>query len=558
MIRKKLNRILKNSSSSNTNRNHSKKPNLSKYGISNLSTSFTKSRAHSLPMENKLTEIQENTRDYLLNFENSDSSFQTFKRTQDLNSSFNRTTRNNYSKKSARTINDVPRVIYSKLEDDIEVTLKKLGHKRKNFEEKGPGIVKKSREDLALTTTKLEKLASILRYRKCKDILFYSQDLADTAIQTQLPSIIVHILDFFIPLLEYFNEISLIEKYSRVLMEYSRQKEDLKGKLRASEFMGLFFRANNKFQKALKRYFKMLEYSLKSNSNKAELRAYGAIGLCYYYMGEIEKSIPFERRAMSGILEPRTSRLRRKSLKKFKEYGESDSEGEEITLQENIMEESTAQEKSIDEMDPGERLKHLRSFRQAKAMYAVKKYEKEKRIIRLPGIMRRIHKEKGMLKNILQTEFSFDEQEKKKNQGFLWEDKKIFMNNHLSPFRNKMMYDIQAQNKFKSFRSKSLKKRGEIEMRQYNTYSKIIGKLFIVIKSVEREVEHLNELYLKLENSYCVHTYFYETQIRKVEEENAKMMRRLELRKQKEEREEREADIEREKSKLISKREKIE
>lgn len=74
-------------------------------------------------------------------------------------------------------------------------------------------------------------------------------------------------------------------------------------------------------------------------------------------------------------------------------------------------------------------------------------------------------------------------------------------------------------------------------MRQYNTYAKIMGEIYMVIQTAERDVENLKDLYDKLENSYCIHTYYFETQIRKVEEENAKFFEKERIKKEKEERE---------------------
>lgn len=517
MIKEKLKNIL-NRQRPRRSRTFQKKSNLSKYGLSNLSTSFTKTRSNSANVGSKLKSINENYHDQLISFENTKTSFKSKK---NFKKNLGSTT------STIKSLKNVPRLIYSELEDDIEITLEKLGHKRENFEEKGPGIIKQCMEDLQITKMKLKKLVAILRFRKCKEILFHSQSLADTCVQTKLPSIIVVVLDFFIPLLQNFNEISLVEKYSKIMMEYSRKSKNMRGKLRASEFMGFFYRTNNQPKKALKRYFKMLEYALKLYSKQSELKAYGDIGMCYYYMGEIKKSIPFQKRSMMGILEPKKSRLREKEKNNGKNNFESSSEGEEITLQDNLLGKKDESEKNLDEMTPGERLKFLRSFRQANAKFLVKKFEKEKKIIRLPGIMRRMHKEKGRIKNILKTDFTFDEIEKNNRRGYIWDDKRVFMNNHLSPYRNKMMHDIFAQKKFKSYRSRSVKKYGEIGMLQYNSYSKTMGKIFLVIQCAERDIHHLKELYDKLENSYCVHTYYYETQIRKVEEENAKMLAKI-------------------------------
>lgn len=139
---------------------------------------------------------------------------------------------------------------------------------------------------------KLEKLVSILRYRKCKEILFHSHALTDTCVQTQLPSVIISVLDFFIPLLQNFNELTMICKYSRILMDYSRRSNNTRGKLRACEFYGYYLKMNNKYEEALKRFFKMLEYSLRINEKELEIKAYGNIGMCYYYLGEIQKVSP--------------------------------------------------------------------------------------------------------------------------------------------------------------------------------------------------------------------------------------------------------------------------
>lgn len=517
MIRKKLKKIINPRSMKERGRlskSMDKRNNLSGLRFSNLSTSLSKSRSISSPIANKLSKMaRKRSKDYPVIPEITLSSFKSRGRTA-LN--FRGTQR---IKK--KTLESIPRILYSKLEDDIERNLDKIGHKRRGFEEKGPGIIKTCRENLMVTKMKLEALVSILRFRKCKDILNYSHVLADTVIDTKLPLIIITVLDFFIPLLQNYNELTLIKKYARILLDYSRDRKHSYGKLRASEFFGFYYRMNSEFDKALKRYFKMLDYSLKINSKDSEIKAYSNIGMCYYYLGEIEKSAPFERRAVMGILEPRESRLR-KDVNGWKKEYDSDSEGEEITLQDNVFGESE-NENNIEEMTPSQRLKYLRGFRQSKAKYMAKKFDREKRMIRLPGIMRRMHKEKGRMKNILKSSLSFEEMENKKKVGLIWQDKRVFMNNHLSPYRNKSVHDVFAQRRFKSYRSRSMKKSGEISMRQHNSYATTLGKIFMIISVIEKDVEKLSDLYDKLENSYCIHTFYFETQMKKVEAENQRL-----------------------------------
>lgn len=128
MMKRKLKSILHNSVESQRSKTLGKKITLSRYGISNLSTSFTKSRSISVPPENQLTQINENYKDHLISFGDTERSIRSKSRnrTTFLNSSLNSS-----KGMTNRFLKDVPRVIYSQLEDNIEKTLIKLGHKEK-------------------------------------------------------------------------------------------------------------------------------------------------------------------------------------------------------------------------------------------------------------------------------------------------------------------------------------------------------------------------------------------------------------------------------------------
>ena len=418
------------------------------------------------------------------------------------------------------------RQLFSTFEKDIEDNLKILGLTRKNFEYQGPTIINRTREAIGLVEVKLTNLLRVLRFRKCKEILQYSLELCDIVIQTELPNLVVTSLDYLIPILQNFNEITLIKKYTEVMMRYGRLIPDQDAKMRASEFKGYYFRKNGWYDKALKRYFKMLHYALLSRNREAELRSYSLIGMCYYYMGRVEKSIPFERRSIMGVLEPDNSRLRTKRISDLEgNFIQSDSEGEEITLNDPIQDNNAPGKKVLD-MTPGQRLSYLRNFRQMRAKYIVKKYEKDKRIVRLPGIMRRMHKEKNKLSVYMNKRSeSYEEAEARKLKGSIWDDKRIITLTHLSPYRNKTMHDAIAQRRSKSFRSQSLKKKGEINTVEFKAMTLSLNKIAFKIKSIKEIVDNIELLYAGLENSYCVPMYFYEAQMRKGEKINQRMLR---------------------------------
>jgi tetratricopeptide (TPR) repeat protein len=185
-----------------------------------------------------------------------------------------------------------------------------LGFDRKNFEEEGHEWLDSAEKQCKNIQKLVRKLVRDLQKRKTQRILISSLELAEFIILTKIPSLIVTTLDYLIPILMLLNEIRLIKKYSENMLKFARKINDTYGKLRGCQYKAFYYRKTGDFEKAIRRYFKMLMYCLKTKDHRNELEAYGLIGMCYYYKGELEKALPFQERSVSGRVEPEESRHR--------------------------------------------------------------------------------------------------------------------------------------------------------------------------------------------------------------------------------------------------------
>lgn len=78
------------------------------------------------------------------------------------------------------------------------------------------------------------------------------------------------------------------------MLRFARKVNDTYGKLRGCQYKAYYFRKCGEYEKALKRYFKMLAYCLKTKDYRNEILAYSNISVCYYYLGQMDKAIPFQ------------------------------------------------------------------------------------------------------------------------------------------------------------------------------------------------------------------------------------------------------------------------
>ena len=106
-----------------------------------------------------------------------------------------------------------------------------------------------------------------------------------------------------------------------------------------------------------------------------ELKAYSLIGMSYYYLGDLSKSILFENRFINRKIEPESSHLRSKVKLNVLE-GYSDDEADEIQLLEDTTmlksdngDNNNSENDEFSFLKPGEKLKILRDARQAQAKY---------------------------------------------------------------------------------------------------------------------------------------------------------------------------------------------
>lgn len=465
-----------------------------------------------------------------------------------------------YTSKSLSKTTHERRKPYQQYEFEIKRKLKILNYPRVGFEEEGPQKLKNCNNQCHHVKNMLSNLMVAIRKRKTQRVMVHSLELAEFILSTQLPTLIIVTLDYLIPFLMLLNEIRLTKKYSEDLLHYSRKINDTYGKLRGCQYKAFYYRKTGDYVSALKRYFKMLKYCLKTKDYRNEVQAYGLIGLCYYYKGDIEKALPFEERAVSGKVEPEESRHRlvldkqgrkvkienRMPNRKLSHYGKmfnsqiygratyeqatSDSEAEEITLYADYNDVNDS-DKLID-MTPGQKQHYLRNRRQLIAQFIAEKNKRLRNPFKIPGMDKYV-KDKA---SEIQTIFGEEKQEKlengnfihkgvvhitpypkndeKKFKGAIFSDKRIISLAQLSPLKNKERFDDLAQLKSKTYSSKCMNKFTDISMRQRTLLADGVRKIARKNRYILKTVADLQKLYFKLEQSYCVPLFYFDNKIK--------------------------------------------
>ncbi|CAD8175338.1 unnamed protein product [Paramecium octaurelia] len=175
---------------------------------------------------------------------------------------------------------------------------------------------------LRFLLSKEKQLIDLIKFKSTQQIIDLVQDFIEMAIGTQISQVVVEMLLFCSQVLENCGLIELsihLYNQTRLLCNHSKQQYDIQ-KMKA--FIGLSNCAvtYESYEIAIKFLKKCIQYAWLNNNLEIENLVYQKMGICYFYMGNIEKASFYHERSITYDFEIEDSPLRKLSCDTLKIY----------------------------------------------------------------------------------------------------------------------------------------------------------------------------------------------------------------------------------------------
>ncbi|CAD8056176.1 unnamed protein product [Paramecium primaurelia] len=175
---------------------------------------------------------------------------------------------------------------------------------------------------LRFLLSKEKQFIDLIKYKQNQQTIDLVQDFIEMAIGTQISLVVVEVLLFCSQALENCGLIELsihLYNQTRLLCNHSKQQYDIQ-KMKA--FIGLSNCAvtYESYEIAIKFLKKCIQYAWLNNNLEFENLVYQKMGICYFYMGNIEKASFYHERSITYDFEIEDSPLRKLSCDTLKIY----------------------------------------------------------------------------------------------------------------------------------------------------------------------------------------------------------------------------------------------
>ena len=202
---------------------------------------------------------------------------------------------------------------YTKLEIPIIEKLKILRLKRSRFEIHGMEELMFLNSRVSVIRIKLAEILERLLDYRLEMVIEISEEIYQEVIKLEIPTLATPFLIYYIHCCHRIDNMRKVFEATEKLNKYSLRGKGYFGLMISDYFRGMYYSKLMNREAAVKTYFRMLLTALFIRNSHYELLAYDLIGMQYFYLNKIEKSIFFHQKYVHGNLEPEDSMQRTKT-----------------------------------------------------------------------------------------------------------------------------------------------------------------------------------------------------------------------------------------------------
>lgn len=242
---------------------------------------------------------------------------------------------------SASTIEEIketykPKLIYEQtFESKIKKLLKFLVLEREGFEENGSSDLHILQSKIKSFMAKIHDINDVIKTHNTNQLYMLAEDLFYQCQTLGIGVLINSYVTFFLHLVHRLSKKEKVVEATKILFDNAHEWKLDAGLMVADYFIGMRYSEEMKHELALRVYFRMLLVALCLEDMAYEMKAYDLIGKQYYYLNDLDKSIFFHNRFISGTIEPLDSMFRAKLYKDSK-YNKDETLVEPFLVEENM------------------------------------------------------------------------------------------------------------------------------------------------------------------------------------------------------------------------------